>query len=398
LEIESERRSFTVPRGSLKTIQDCEDFLQGCLVLGTGGGGSPETGMRVLSKALADGVSLGWVDADDIPDEVWSVNPCGTGSIAPISDETLGQIEAMGLVDVMGDDALIQAVRELENYLGVTFGCAVSFEPGASNTPDALVVGGRLGIPVVDGDYAGRAVPEDIQATTHLYGKHIWPFTAVDRWGNITIVKTCANPRIGERLGKHLALAAFGDASTAITPIPAREMKEVLVRGTLSKCLAMGRARRQALERGEDPIDAIVESANGWRLFEGVVASKDWEDRDGYMFGTTHVRGTGEYEGQKLDVWFKNENHVSWLNGEPWICSPDMVTFVRARTGEGITNTDIKQGDELVALGIKGLEAFRTEFGLNGCTGPRYFGFDIEYRPIEDLVVEVNCRGGANRT
>jgi len=228
-------------------------------------------------------------------------------------------------------------------------------------------------------------VPEDLQSTTHLYGKTPWPFAAVDRWGNITIAKNCANPRMGERLGKHLALAAFGDASTAITPIPAREMKEVLVRGTLTKCLAMGRATRLALERGEDPIDALIEITEGWRLFEGVVTGKDWEDRDGYMFGTTHIAGTGDYEGQKLDVWFKNENHVSWLNGEPWICSPDIVTLVRAHNGEGITNADIKEGDEVVAVGIKGLEAFRTEFGLNECTGPRYFGFDIDYRPIEGL-------------
>jgi DUF917 family protein len=377
-----------MPRGYLKTITDCEDFIQGCLLLGTGGGGSPDTGMRILRKALEEGITLGWVDVDDIADDVWSVNPCGTGSIAPASEETLKEIEAMGLVDKLGDDALIEAVKELENYLGLSFGCVVAFEPGAENTPDALVVGGRLGIPVVDGDYAGRAVPEDLQSTTHLFGKHIWPFTAVDRWGNIAIVKSCANPRMGERLGKHLALAAFGDASTAITPIPAREMKEVLVRGTLTKCLAIGRARRQALERGEDPVGAIVEITDGWRLFEGIVTGKDWEDRDGYMFGTTHVAGAGDYEGQTLGVWFKNENHVSWLNGEPWICSPDIVTFVRARSGEGITNADIKEGDEVVALGIRGLEAFRTEFGLNECAGPRYFGFDIDYVPIERLMEE----------
>jgi DUF917 family protein len=343
-------------------------------------------GMRILRKALEDGVDIGWVDADDIADDALSVNPCGTGSIAPLSEETLKEIEAMGLVDKLGDDTLIEAVKELEEYLGRSFGCVVAFEPGAGNTPDALVVGGRLGIPVVDGDYAGRAVPEDIQATTHLYGKHIWPFVAVDRWGNVTIVKTCANPRIGERLGKHLALAAFGDASTAITPIPVREMKEVLVRGTLTKCLAMGQARRQALARGEDPVEAIVEITDGWRLLEGIVTGKDWEDRDGYMFGTTHLAGTRQYSGQTLDVWFKNENHVSWLNGKPWICSPDIVTLVRAGTGEGITNADIKEGDELVALGMKGLEAFRTEYGLNECTGPRYFGFDIDYRPIEELL------------
>lgn len=345
-------------------------------------------GMRILRKALADGVSLGWVDADDIPDDVWSVNPCGTGSVAPVSEETLKEIEAMGLVDAMGDDALIEAVKELENYLGRSFGCVVAFEPGAGNTPDALVVGGRLGIPVVDGDYAGRAVPEDIQATTHLYGKHIWPFTAVDRWGNITIVKNCANPRMGERLGKHLALAAFGDASTAITPIPAREMKDVLVHGTLTKCLSIGQAMREARTTGGDPIDAALKVTGGWGLFEGIVTGKDWEDRDGYMFGTTHVRGTGDYEGQTLDVWFKNENHISWLNGEPWICSPDLVSLVYKESGEGTTNAGIKEGDQVVAVGIKGLEAFRTEFGLNECTGPRYFGFDIDYRPIEELVAE----------
>jgi DUF917 family protein len=375
-----------VPRGSLKTIQDCEDFLQGCLVLGTGGGGSPEMGMRILKKALEDGIRLGWVDADDIPDDAWTVNPCGTGSIAPLSEETLKQIEEMGLVDKLGDDALIEAVKELEQYLDRSFGCVVAFEPGAGNTPDALVVGGRLGIPVVDGDYAGRAVPEDLQSTTNLYGKHIWPFTAIDRWGNVTIVKACANPRIGERLGKHLALAAFGDASTAITPIPASEMKEVLVRGTLSKCLNIGRATRLAMEKGEDPVDAVVKVTEGWRLLDGIVTGKEWEDRDGYMFGTTHIAGTGDHEGQTLDVWFKNENHVSWLNGEPWICSPDIVALLRTDTGEGITNTDIDAGDEVTAVGIKGLEAFRTEFGLNECTGPRYFGFDIDYRPIEELL------------
>jgi DUF917 family protein len=345
-------------------------------------------GMRILKKALEDGIDLGWVDADEIPDGVWSVNPCGTGSIAPLSEETLKQIEEMGLVDKLGDDTLIQAVKELEQYLDRSFGCVVAFEPGAGNTPDALVVGGRLGIPVVDGDYAGRAVPEDLQSTTHLHGKTAWPFAAVDRWGNITIAKMCANARMGERLGKHLALAAFGDASTAITPIPAQEMKEVLVRGTLTKCLDMGRARRVALERGEDPVDAIVGVTEGWRLLDGVVTGKDWEDRDGYMFGTTHVGGTSDCQGQTLDVWFKNENHVSWLNGKPWICSPDIVTFVRARSGEGLTNAEIKEGDEVVAVGIKGLEAFRTEVGLNECAGPRYFGFDIDYRPIEDLMAE----------
>ena len=143
---------------------------------------------------------------------------------------------------------------------------------------------------------------------------------------------------------------------------------------------------RRAREGGEDPIEAAVRATSGWRLFEGVVSGKDWEDRGGYMFGTTHIRGTGRYEGQTLDVWFKNENHVSWLNGRPWVCSPDLLTLVHRENGQGTTNTLIGAGDQVVAVGMKGLESFRTEFGLNKAAGPRYFGFDIDYVPIEVLM------------
>jgi DUF917 family protein len=38
-----------------------------------------------------------------------------------------------------------------------------------------------------------------------------------------------------------------------------------------------------------------------------------------------------------------------------------------------------------MVVGIKGLEAFRSERGLAGA-GPRYFGFDIDYIPIEKLM------------
>jgi DUF917 family protein len=98
------------------------------------------------------------------------------------------------------------------------------------------------------------------------------------------------------------------------------------------------------------------------------------------------LRGTGAYEGQKLAVWFKNENHVTWLNGAPWICSPDLVTLAYKSTGIGSTNTEIAVGDEIVAVGMPGLKEFRTEFGLNEAAGPRYFGFDIDYQPIELLM------------
>jgi DUF917 family protein len=377
-----------MPSGKLQSPEDCEDFILGCLLLSTGGGGDPEWGRRMLKEALEDGISLEWVDASVIADDVWTVTPYGMGSIAPVSQETQREIERLGLVAGVGDEAMAQVVKQLEEYLAKPIGCLVPVEIGPGNTPAPLVTGARLGIPVVDGDYAGRAVPEEMQATTYLHGKNSWPAASLDEWGNVAIVKYAVSFHMFERIGKMLAVAGYGTTSMAGTPLPAAEMKEVLVHGTLTRCLDIGQAMREARMKGDDPINAAMEVTGGWRLFAGVVTGKEWEDRDGYMYGTTHVKGTGDYEGQTLDVWFKNENHVSWLNGEAWICSPDLVSLVRKPSGEGTTNTDIKEGDDVVAVGIKGLEAFRTEFGLNQAAGPRYFGFDIDYRPIEELVPE----------
>jgi DUF917 family protein len=375
-----------MPHGKLETLQDCEDFVRGCLFMATGGGGRVQWGMGMLKEALEEGVPLEWVDADDIPDDVWTVTAYGMGSIAPVSQETLDEIERLGLVNKFGDRSIEEAVKELGNYLGQPIGCLVAAELGAGNTPAPLVTGARLGIPVVDGDYAGRAIPDEMQGTPYLYGKQSWPFASVDQWGNVAIVKYTVSPHMLERIGKMLAVAAYGKTTMAATPLPGREMKEIVIRGTLSKCLALGRAMRRAREKREDPINAALEVSGGWHLFEGVVTRKEWEDRDGYMFGTTHIQGRGDYAGQTLEVWFKNENHVSWLNGEAWVCSPDLLTLVYKESGEGTSNTLIKEGDKVAAVGMKGLEAFRTEFGLNQASGPRYFGFDIDYVPIEDLV------------
>jgi len=153
-----------MPRGALRNRQDCEDFVRGCLFMGTGGGGSVEWGMGMLKAALEDGLTLEWVDADDIPDEAWTVTSYGMGSIAPVSQETLAEIKRLGLVDKFGDRSMEEAVKELGNYLGKPIGCLVAAELGAGNTSAPLVTGARLGLPVVDGDYAGGPSPTRCRA------------------------------------------------------------------------------------------------------------------------------------------------------------------------------------------------------------------------------------------
>lgn len=354
--------------------------------MGTGGGGGVEWGMGMLLPALDEGLDLTWVDVDDIPDEASAATCFGMGSIAPMGPEVDQALAEMHIEDRFGDNSMAEAVKELGRYLGDPIGCLVAGELGAGNVPASIVTAARLGVPLVDGDYAGRAIPDEMQTMPYLAGKNSWPLASVDQWGNIVIVAYTVNPHMLERIGKMLAVAAFTGTTMASTVLPASEMKEIVVRGTISKCFAIGRAVRAANENGKDPVDAALSVTGGWRLFEGTVVKKEWEDRDGYMFGTVEISGSGPSEGDTLRVWFKNENHITWLNGEPWVCSPDLVTLAHRSTGEGTTSTDIAEEDEVVAVGMRGLEQQRTTAVLDGAAGPRYYGFDVDYVPIEQLM------------
>ncbi|WP_419946718.1 DUF917 domain-containing protein [Candidatus Poriferisodalis sp.] len=373
---------------SLESVADCEDFIAGCLFMGTGGGGDPVEGRKALTAALDDGLTLRWHDADRIGDDVLTAMVYGIGSIAPRSD---GQADALAAVrldadDDLGDDTICEAVRELSEHLGQPIGCLVAAELGASNTPGPVVAAARLGIPIVDGDYSGRAIPEEMQSTPFVHGISSDPFAAVDRWGNTVIVKQAANPYMLERIARHIAMASFDGAAIASTPLSGREMKRVLVPGTLSLCLQIGRACRGATEAERDPVAAALEVVGGWRLFDGVVVDKTWEDSGGFMIGTLEIEGRGTSAGRSLRTWFKNETHVTWLDGQPWVCSPDLVTLVDPGSARGYTNTDIEIGDEVVAVGMAGLDAFRGPDALVNGTGPAYFGFDLPYVPIERLM------------
>jgi hypothetical protein len=81
-------------RHALTTIQDCEDFVSGCLFMGTGGGGGVDWGLGMLRAALEDGLPLEWTDLADIPDDAWTCTAFGMGSIAPQDDSTAWSIDS----------------------------------------------------------------------------------------------------------------------------------------------------------------------------------------------------------------------------------------------------------------------------------------------------------------
>jgi DUF917 family protein len=123
----------------------------------------------------------------------------------------------------------------------------------------------------------------------------------------------------------------------------------------------------------------------GYLLFTGTVSGgTTWKNEAGFTIGEIHIRGRDDFAGDTYRIWFKNENMLSWKNGKTHVTCPDLIG-VTDTTGYPILNPDCKDGMDVVVLGFKSPEPWRTERGL-GILCPRFFGFDDSWTPIEDLM------------
>jgi len=380
-----------MPERRLTTQEEVSDFVHGLTFLGTGGGGgTAEIGIKLLTDELAAGRGVGWMNLADLSPDAWTITVAGMGGRPPKEGPSQVELAQYGLVQEKypRPTFMERAVRELEAYAGVKAEAMIPIELGSWNTPGPMVIANRLGIPTVDGDYAGRAVPEVIHLKPEIFGVPLWPVAFVDRWGDVCLVKETVSSAMVDRIGRMLSAGAYGGLGIACYLRQAKDVRDVLVSGTLSRALAIGRARREALASQRDPVEALVRATQGWLLFKGEVVEAGWEDREGYMFGygTHHLRGIAEYEDQTFRVWYKNENHITWKNDQPFVTSPDLIALVDLGTGEARPNSVVAAGQRVAIIGLKTLDAaYRTEKGLE-LLSPRHFGFDMDYVPIEQVV------------
>lgn len=369
----------------LETKEQIDDFVRGCTFFGTGGGGKPEDGTGELYRIMGLGKTIEWTDANDISDDEVSVCPFLMGSIAPWTSDLVEEMKSFGLTKQYHDNLLVKSTELLSKYTGEKPTVIVPIELGGANTPTAVAAAAELGISVVDGDYTGRAIPEIPQTTPFLHGKDLLPISSWDRWGNVCFIADAVNPLMAERIGKLISTAAYGLTGQAGFLMPAREMKEVLIRGTLTECLEIGRTIREERTAGRDPINRVLTQTGGKLLFKGTVSKKEWEDKIGYYWGTHEISGEGQYEGKTFKIWFKNENHISWLNEEVFLTSPDLIIVVRSDDCEPLANPAINEGMRVSVIGLRARDQFLIEKGIN-ILGPRHFGFDYDYRPFLSLI------------
>ncbi|MEA4893091.1 MAG: DUF917 domain-containing protein [Peptococcaceae bacterium] len=369
----------------IKTMEQLEDFVRGATLLGTGGGGSQKMGKDLLMASFQEKKEISWISIDDMDEEDWVCTAFYMGSIAPLSDEDKEQMKRLGLKERSVKRVLVAAVQELEKELGIHVSGLIPVEMGGLNSAAPLDAAAQMGKAIIDADLAGRAVPEVAQTLPRLNRVPICPIACCDAWGNVSLIRKTHGYDMAEALGKMLSIPAYEPIGLACFAMRVKEARNTVVKGTLSRCAETGAAVRKACAQNRDPAEAFAQATHGKAVFRGRVERFTWESRGGYMYADSYIQGKHDFAGHRLHIWAKNENHISWLDDKPFITSPDLIQAVDAKTGEPITNTDMREGME-VAVVVIGNPLYRTPEGLD-IMGPSHYGFDdIPYTPMEELV------------
>jgi DUF917 family protein len=350
--------------------QDLRDIALGSAVLGTGGGGDPYYGTLAAVENLRRHRAPRVMTADELADDDFVVIPAMIGSPVPLIEKfTFGK-------------EMQRAFESLSTFVNRPVRAIMPVEIGGVNSMVPLALGSLLDLPVIDADCMGRAFPEGQLVTLTLDGIGISPMALADERGNSVVLNTIDN-FWAERFGRSIAVE-FGAISASVgCPLTGRQVRESTILGSLSYAERIGRGIRQAHAAKEDGVTTILRETNGFTIFRGKIVDVQRRTERGWTFGEAVLEGLEEDSGSSMIVQFQNENLVAIRDGETVATVPDLITILDAESGEAITTEHLHYGFRVVVLGIPCDPKWRTPGGVE-LAGPRHFGYELDYQPIEE--------------
>lgn len=366
----------------IRNLDDVEYVLKGLGILGTGGGGPPrEFGQPVMEADLAAGRSYTLVAPSEVPDEALILSGGYLGSVADPIDvyEVLERWES--------DFEFGRAVREMERYLGRKVDYLLSTELGGGNTIVSLTAGARLGIPVIDADTAGRAVPETHMTSMSLTDAKATPAVMIDLENNVVFTERCAQLFL-DQLGRFLVTRTHKMVALVGSPMSGEQLKRGVIPGSISAAYDIGRFCSGLEGSPEEKLDRLAAHMGGWPLFYGKVTKVEADNTSGHYVAGIDLAGLGKYSQQVFRISIKNETMAGWRDGRLMVMLPDLLLMLRLSDLEGVMSSDIVPDMEMLIAGVpchpRLREAMQTPEGTRAFSSERY-GLSIPYQPIENL-------------
>lgn len=355
-------------------IEEIEDIALGAALLGAGGGGDPYVGKLTAIGAIKECGPVKLISADEVPDGAFIMPSASMGAPTILSEKAVGANEFRRLFDMV------------EQFFGKPVYATMPAEAGGVNSMLPIAAAARLGIPLVDADGMGRAFPELQMVTFSIGGVSASPMAFIDEKGNAGILSTVTN-KWTEDIARAATMTCGGSLSIALFCMDAETLKKYGVHGILTRSQELGAAIRTAKDgaaaAGLTPEQHFLEFTGGHKLFKGKIVDVLRETRGAFNFGRVLLEGIGEDKGSQAAVDFQNENLSCEVDGEILATVPDLICLVDAETFTPVPTDALKYGKRVLVVGLECYWMWREPAGIE-LVGPRYFGLDTDYIPVEE--------------
>lgn len=362
------------------TEQAIQDILNGAVILGSGGGGPMAAGVGIMQAVLAAGTPVRIADphADVDDDDTMAVAFFhSTVNAAPDIPIEIGEA--------------VQAFKALSDLdqarTGRDFSFILPLEVGAeSMIPLAMAV--QTGLPVVDGDAAGRGIITLAMNTFAAQGIPIAPIILANQQLAITLTVESAAAAAGPLWSTVGGEPFGGNAGLAFWAMDGRAMKAAIIPNTLTRARKLGAALREAKAAGEDPVRAVAAFLGATVLGVGPVVDSFAPSQDTQV-GWLAIRSAA---GEEIRVFNLRENLMAWdaTKSAPLAMGPDLICYLTT-DGQPFSNEDLgslKPGQQVAILAAPCDPAFRIQPIIDVFMGlyRKALFYGGPYVPVEHLL------------
>ena len=383
---------------------DIEWISIGCYILGCAGGGTPYSVYLETRELIRTGETVKIIDITDIPAKAILLPVAKMGSPMVTSERPGGPLL---------DDALRITI---ESQKLESFSALVCIEVGGSNGIRPLTLGSSAvyNVPMLDGDFMGRAYPTFEKMTPYVLGSgninDLMPISLASGDGTNLIMQSSKNTEMADRALRAACVEMGCAAGVVFRPMTKDEVAATAIMHTHSLAWRLGRAvKKFQLEQSKVSIcDALIDILGGSGaarlIFEGKITAVDNRLIKGHSYGSITLVGTSylsprssstspaknstekplPVSQEHLDIVFKNENLLATLSqsyesSETPQCIrtlasvPDLIMVLDSRSGHALGVPEYRYGLKAMVLVAAPHPFWTTARGLE-VGGPKAFG------------------------
>lgn len=377
-------------------VSTLEKIMYGACFLASGGGGSLEMIMKLV-RSIGFGDDMPIISPAEVEDGKFGALLAGIGSptsttrVKPevIAETLLNTYEALGK-------------KCGENGEGIKLSYIIPLETGTANILVPIMAAyinnskDRDKIFVIDGDGAGRAIPQiDMASFSHkvpispVIISNVAGTSGLEICGNEPgLIDSCIRGAVAtDEFGNNGCIACWKMGKSQI------KNKDILIPGTLTRAKQVGEIFiDDSKESKEDAVLEYFEKDSRSRAFllikNGTVVDFEKVTRGGFDFGKVRIRDNEK----ELLINFQNENLIAFdsRKSSPVAIAPDSICYI---TSEGLpcSNADMEKvmgkSWKVSVIGISAFEQIRTKKVTSAFLESlkAHFGYGGTYVPIEKL-------------